>query len=734
MSGEDADARQTLVTHIKPMPVPRSVGAPTFNGRYVHDFLSTVEILGKNAGLTPAELPKRILPYCTDTYKISIEWADEFNGTNWEAAKVFLIELYESSDQGPIVSIDQLRTYIRESKSKPDFVRRIDLDRYHQDFLAIAGQLKKRGIMDKKEMELKFFGGLPKGIRVFVSSQLPSENKVTTKPPSISQVIKTINCRFDPNCSEFLELDETFTVKPKSDIEALAQQLEQLTINQAQTFTALQSLSIRPSNSMTNTGRCFICGLTGTHQLHPRHCPETKNLLNEGLIKFDVDKRRYTLLEGSDLPILPASVGSVAAYLRQQASTKTASTSNVSLMFGASQALGGQIIGISAEDYNQYLGSAVTRTGHNTSNRADPYKRPEANGKPQNLPGAAKKMSTDVPATVQIPASNPQPKPQVNIPPPPPINTREGWKESRGNKDVNMKDDLKRGPQFHFTSDVQEQASVENIERFILDQTVSLSLHNILGVSPALQKRIQELMKTRHKYVTKTGEYDLYSPEAEQLLSQNHTASTSEAHLSRKIRYVPETDEFQKLLVRHSNAVALHTFKLLAMTTGIFLAKLYSHTVKFMVDCGSELNLFPDRLLSLPGMTLDYEGSKWSLKGVNGGPSQLRGCSMDTEIELGGHRFDHHFFVTQEDMTNHDVILGQPWLQGYTARMDYDREGMMTLQLWKDGDRSHRPTISVVLTRPDNARNDIAGSHTHQASAFQMSGASRVEEVADEDF
>ncbi|KIJ43726.1 hypothetical protein M422DRAFT_252974 [Sphaerobolus stellatus SS14] len=499
MSGEDSDTRQTLVTHIKPMLVPRSVGAPAFDGHYVHNFLSTVKILGKNAGLTSAELPKHILPYCTDTIKRSIEWADEFNGTNWEAVKVFLIEIYESSEQGPMVSIDQLQTYIRESK----------------DFLTIAGQLKKRGIMDKKEMELKFVEGLPKGFRAFVSSQLPSENKVTTKPPSISQVIKIINCRFDSNCLEFLELDEvvddemlpptkplfipsnaaidssfsqTLTVKPKSDIEALAQQLKQLTINQAQIFTALQSLSVRPSNSMTNTGRCFICGLT-------------------------------------------ASVGGVAAHLCQQASTKTVSTSNILLMFSASQALGGQIIGISAEDYNQYLGSAVMRTGCDTSNCV------------------VKKGPTNIPASVQIPATNPPLKPQVSIPLPPLINTREGWKDSHGNRDVTMKDDLKKGPQFHFMSDIQEQASVENIEHFILDQMVSLSLCNILGVSPALQKRIQELTKTCCEYVMKTSEYDLYSLEAEQLLSQNHTASTSEAQLSHKTLYVPETNEFQTFLV-----------------------------------------------------------------------------------------------------------------------------------------------------------------------------------------
>jgi hypothetical protein len=174
--------------------------------------------------------------------------------------------------------------------------------------------------------------------------------------------------------------------RPKSDIDILTQQLEQLKINQAQIYNALQTLSARSSGNNAN-GRCFICGQTGTHPLHPRNCPETKNLLNEGLIKFDAERRRYTLLDGSDLPVLPASSQGVATHLRQQAG-KTASTSSISLLLGNSQALGGQLIGITAEEYNEYIGQPATRSGKDTSVHIDPYKRPEPKEKPvQRLPG-----------------------------------------------------------------------------------------------------------------------------------------------------------------------------------------------------------------------------------------------------------------------------------------------------------------------------------------------------------
>lgn len=128
-----------------------------------------------------------------------------------------------------------------------------------------------------------------------------------------------------------------------------------------------------------------------------------------------------------------------------------------------------------------------------------------------------------------------------------------------------------------------------------------------------------------------------------------------------------------------------------------------------MVDTGSELNLIPERVVNETGLPLDFEGSKWALKGVHGDPVRLLGCVKDVDIVIGGHNFGHHFFVQasapEGEPGKFDVILGQPWIQWFASRIDYDRTGAMFMTLWKDGDRSQPPTLSLTLARPHHERN-----------------------------
>ena len=288
--------------------------------------------------------------------------------------------------------------------------------------------------------------------------------------------------------------------------------------------------------------------------------------------------------------------------------------------------------------------------------RHDPYKRPDATKpKERTYPSILKK-----PASTPAPQSQPQTEAQntpntSSVPKPHPINTEEGWKKSRQpqnkTRDIDMKeakDDVKKGtPQYHFTSDIQEQVSADSVMKAIMNQTISLSLRDIIGISPILQKKFNEVTKTRREYTTKSGEYELYSPEVEYSLAQTNSGGYSE---TRRTLYIPDADEFQSFMVRYSNAVQLRPTKMLAMTTGTFTAKLCGQTVKFMVDTGSELNLIPERLLTFPGLALDFEGSRWALKGVNGAPVGLKGCCMDVPVQIGQHDFDHHFFVSREDI------------------------------------------------------------------------------------
>jgi hypothetical protein len=115
---------------------------------------------------------------------------------------------------------------------------------------------------------------------------------------------------------------------------------------------------------------------------------------------------------------------------------------------------------------------------------------------------------------------------------------------------------------------------------------------------------------------------------------------------------------------------------------------------------------------------------KWALKGIHGSPEQLRGCATDVPMRIGGHAFPHHLFISHQEIGHHDLILGQPFLQWFAARIDYERLGGVSLYLWKSGSRKVNPTLSITITDPTDPRNTTTINRSHSVM---------IEEVEDED-
>jgi hypothetical protein len=277
---------------------------------------------------------------------------------------------------------------------------------------------------------------------------------------------------------------------------------------------------------------------------------------------------------------------------------------------------------------------------------------------------------------------------------------------------------------YHFTSTVQDMVNGDVIQNKILDTMVTLSLKEIIGISADLQKRFAGLTKTRREYTTKAvtaqsfedyygnGHHEDSSAYIEELEETgqvykyeddptNGVPAYSTVHLSYR-----DDEELDGILLRYSSAVKMVTSPLFAMTTGRFSGTLAGQDVTFMVDSGSELNLMSEDLHSRTGVTIDLDGARWSLKGINGGAVPLVGCCREVPVTIGGHRFDHHFFVNSET-GKQDVILGQPWLQWYTAALLYSRSGAVEMKVWKSGDREsgEQPTISIRLCAANAPRN-----------------------------
>jgi hypothetical protein len=335
-----------------------------------------------------------------------------------------------------------------------------------------------------------------------------------------------------------------------------------------------------------------------------------------------------------------------------------------------------------------------------------------------------------IPKPVPRPASAEQPPLQ-----PHPSNTEEAWRSRKTvpnqnstaptaqRDDVEMRDGM-RPPQkatggYHFTSTVQDMVDGDVVQAKILETLITLPLKEIIGISADLQKRFAGLTKTRREYSTKTviaepmdDHYENDSAYITELFEDgedghecNYEDEQESTYSTVHLSYGKDED-LDSVLLRYSSAVKVVASPLFAMTTGRFGGTIAGQDVTFMVDSGSELNLMSEDLHGRTGVPIDLDGARWSLKGINGGAVPLVGCCREVPVSIGGHRFDHHFFVNSET-GKQDVILGQPWLQWYTAALLYSRSGAVEMKVWKAGDREsgERPTISIRLCAANAPRN-----------------------------
>jgi hypothetical protein len=310
-------------------------------------------------------------------------------------------------------------------------------------------------------------------------------------------------------------------------------------------------------------------------------------------------------------------------------------------------------------------------------------------------------------------------------------------------QDVEMHDASKNKGGYHFTSTVQEMADGNAIQARILDTVITLPLREILGISADLQKRFANLTKTRREYSHKAATTAHSYLEDHECSSEGESDRESETNdqyqetstdASRLQFSYNANEDVHEILERYTSAVSLQAAPLFAMATGRFEGSMAGHNVIFMVDTGSELNLMSEEFYRRTALPLDHDGARWSLKGINGPAVPLVGCVRNSPVDIGGHAFNHHFFVSSEGAGKQEIILGQPWMLWYAADIAYSRSEGVQLHLWANGERrcpkhKHRvpPTLSIQLCPTDSPRNAdrlVLQTHAHRAT---------IEEVSDED-
>ncbi|KAF8223810.1 hypothetical protein L208DRAFT_1315047 [Tricholoma matsutake] len=276
-----------------------------------------------------------------------------------------------------------------------------------------------------------------------------------------------------------------------------------------------------------------------------------------------------------------------------------------------------------------------------------------------------------------------------------------------------MQDTTKNKGGYHFTSTIQEMADSDVVQSRILDTMITLPLHDIIGMSADLQKHFAGLTKTQREYSQKVvaasyGQGECEDECGSECESDSELSTDEEyqenATMESRLQFSYDRNEdVCKVLECYSSAVSLHTAPLFAMSTGSFEGNMAGHKVTFMVDTGLELNLMSEDL------PLDHDGRCWSLKGINSPAVPLVGCIWNSPVNIGGHSFDPHFFVSSKGTGKQEIILGQPWMLWYAADISYSRSEGVHLLLWASSKQccpkhKHRipPMLSIQLCPVDS--------------------------------
>ena len=576
-----------------------------------------------------------------------------------------------------------------------------------------------------------------------------------------------------------------------SPVDRLTKQMEDLRLAHAEFLHSVNITpnANLTNQQILKEARCFFCDKT-MHRLGLKFCPEVEVCIKEGLVAY-TPLGRLARADGSELPRAFGSDGGVAKVLREQHAAsihlkgKAREVSRdlpphmanyAGLLFDGQEVLSSDVFSASPSSViPEWRASpsstlAVTRSQKDKETRFDPIKRPEKREtETKSIPKPkTNHTKTPIPTPSNLrPAIAPvQSTPQAFNLRPPAANTEEAFKNRRSmapskTKDVEMKDanvKAKSNPSYHFTSDIQEMYDLDKIVREKVNKTlVHLELGELLAISAFLQKSVSNMTKTRREYVSKPvvanvvevledteweeeegstsdliGGYDSDDEDYYRSLPTAESSTNSGFIESRVgLEFDESSESKEEILIRYASAVKIHLTPqpLFAMVTGCFRGKFAGLDVVFMVDTGSKLNLMSQDFYDRTNLAIDLDGTRWSLKGINGRPVPLGGCVRDAEIRISGRRFDHHVFVSREGTGKQEIILGQPWLQWYSASIQYTRQGSMNMRIWQEGDGDKHgchqsPSILIPLCTPNAPRN---------TSSLNMGNHPRIEEIVDED-
>ncbi|TFY61409.1 hypothetical protein EVJ58_g4517 [Rhodofomes roseus] len=517
--------------------------------------------------------------------------------------------------------------------------------------------------------------------------------------------------------------------KGKDDVDDLVDRLDKLLA--ARLTPAPAGSSSQASACATHHGQparcCYMCakeeGKDLDHRLGMGHCSFTKKWLADGTIMYS-PQGRLTYADGSDLPNGRAVPGGISTLIQQRIDQLKGkardapphlSCSAIEVMRDDQPVFSGDVYAISSEDvYSFPVTRSQAKSQDQVATTPSALRKVRFDVTHSNTDGPRGGTTPKSPPPVQVrqPAEPTQfTKDKVKAaeaagPEPPKVNTEQGWREREAQKKQDRRENTgdptgRARPErtnIRFTSDIQDMVSVDQVMDKTLNTMMSIPLKTLIAMSPEMQKRFSAITKTRR---------EVHATIAEVGMEADESADVQEEQQGEASVTVRDEEHLEKIIDSYAAAIALGGHRrFVAMACGLVQGRFGNEPVTYLIDSGSELNLIAQRVYERAGVEIDKDGSRWTLRGIHGAPVSLVGCCRDASVEINGMRFDHHFFVHPEELGRHDGILGQPWLQWFSSRLEYARNGGQELVVFPSGDPNSDPMRIRIVGMADRRNVD----------------------------
>ncbi|TFY52589.1 hypothetical protein EVJ58_g9929 [Rhodofomes roseus] len=690
------------------MPLPTSKYSPRFDGKRLKSFLNVFENLANAALLTDTEKCRMVLEYCTEEVSIMLSCMTEFAGSDWEKAKEQMLFCFGDGTIKEKGSADELRAYSKKYRKKRKIRNLEGYYKYLHGFLKCAGNQVELGGINLAEHDYLFFRGLNSRVRKAIVPKLEAEmgKTPTHKEPApfktcadeVRKYFTENNYRrdADSSSSESEESDSSEDssdsdtdssdsdsdddkkkkrkkksskkkskvkgkrAKGKNEVDDLVDRFDKLLaarLTPAPTTSTSQATTYAAQHGQPGRS-CYMCakeeGKDLDHRLGMGHCSFTKKWIADGTIVYS-PQGRLTYADGSELPNGRGVPGGMSTLIQQKIDQIKGKARDApphmscSAIEAISQA--------KTQDQSAAPPSALKKV------RFD-YKH-SSNGEPEG--GTTHKSPP--PVQVRQPAEPTQftkdkTKASENTrSEPPKVNTEQGWREREAQK----KQARRTNPSD--SVDIQDMVSADQVMEKTLNTMLTIPLKTLIAMSPEMQKRFATMTKTRREVHATVAEVSDGEDADDDIDNATEEISTVGA-ASVTIR---DEEHLAEVIDSYSAALAIGRRRFMAMACGLVQGKFGTELVTYLIDSGSELNLIAQRVYEQAGVELDGDGSRWTLRGIHGAPVSLVGCCRDAPVEVNGARFDHHFFVHPGELGRHDGILGQPWLQWFSSRLEWRR-------------------------------------------------------------